>query len=56
VGVKPPFNSTDFVDAIILNVSRDLPFSRNQPLQSADNYEYVKILKNKIQNFVLDDV
>jgi hypothetical protein len=28
--------NTDFVDKIILNILRDLPFRRNQPLESAD--------------------
>jgi hypothetical protein len=30
-----------------VNVSRDLRFSRNQPLKSADD-QYIRILKNKI--------
>ena len=38
---------TDFVDIMISKVSRDLPFSRNQPLKSADDW-YIGILKNKL--------
>jgi hypothetical protein len=34
---------------MILNVLRDLPFSRNQSLKSADGY-YIRIWKNKIKN------
>jgi hypothetical protein len=33
---KPEFKNTDFVDIMISKVLRDLPFSRNQPLKSAD--------------------
>ena len=36
---------TEFVDAIMLNVLRDLAFSRNQPLKSADGL-YIGILGN----------
>jgi hypothetical protein len=32
---------------MILKVLRDLPFSRNQPLKSADD-QYIIILKNKL--------
>jgi hypothetical protein len=39
--------NTDFVDIVISEISRDFPFSRNQPLKSAD-YRYVRILKNKL--------
>jgi hypothetical protein len=38
---------TDFVDMIISKVLRDFPFSRNQPLKSADD-QYIRILKNKL--------
>jgi hypothetical protein len=38
--------NTDFVDTIISNVLRDLPFSRNQPLKSADDW-YIRILNDK---------
>jgi hypothetical protein len=41
--------TTDFVDTMITNVLRDLPFSRNQPLKSADDW-YIGILKNKTRN------
>jgi hypothetical protein len=34
---------------IISNVLRDLPFSQNQPLKSADD-QYIRILKNKMKN------
>ena len=46
------FKNTDFVDAMISHVLRDLLFSRNQQVKSADNY-YITILKNKIQNLGL---
>ena len=36
---------TDLIDTIILYVSRDLPFSSNQPLKSVDD-QYIRILKN----------
>jgi hypothetical protein len=39
--------NTDFVDLVISEVLRDFPFSRNQPLKSADD-EYIRILKNKL--------
>jgi len=48
-GIKPPnrnFKDTDFVGAITLSVSRDLSFSLNQPLESADDL-VIRILKNK---------
>jgi hypothetical protein len=38
----------DFADTMVSNVSRDLPFSQNQPLQSADE-QYTGSLKNKIK-------
>jgi len=41
--------STDSVDTITSNVLRDVPFSRYQPLQSADA-KYIIISKNKIKN------
>jgi hypothetical protein len=40
-------NNTDFVDIMISEVLRDFPFSRNQPLKSADD-KYIRILKNKL--------
>jgi hypothetical protein len=40
----------DFVDTRILSILHNLPFSRNQPLKSADDY-YIGILKNKIKKF-----
>jgi hypothetical protein len=39
--------NTNFVDITISKVSRDFPFSRNQPLKSADD-QYISILKNKL--------
>jgi hypothetical protein len=39
--------NTDFVYIMISKVLRDLPFSRNQPLKSADD-QYINILKNKL--------
>jgi hypothetical protein len=39
----------DIVAVMISKVLRDLPFSRNQPLKSADDY-YIRILKNKLIN------
>jgi hypothetical protein len=51
--LQPPsnqnFKNIDFVHMTILNVLHDLPFSRNQPLQSAVD-KYIRILKNKIKN------
>jgi hypothetical protein len=45
---KPPnLKNTYFVDIMISKVLRDLPFSRNQPLKSADDC-YIRILKNKL--------
>jgi hypothetical protein len=38
---------TDFVDTMISEVLRELPFSRNQPLKSAGD-QYIRILKNKL--------
>jgi hypothetical protein len=43
---KTKFRNTDFVDTLILNVLRDLPFGRNNPLKSSDDYRII-ILKNK---------
>jgi hypothetical protein len=37
-----------FVDIMISEVLRDFPFSRNQPLKSADD-QYVRISKNKLR-------
>jgi hypothetical protein len=39
-----------FIDIMIPKVLRDLPFSRNQPLKSADD-QYIRILKNKLIKF-----
>jgi hypothetical protein len=36
--------NTDFLDMIVSNVLLDLPFSRNQPMKSADDW-YIRILK-----------
>jgi hypothetical protein len=36
------------MDTMIFNVLRDLPFSRNQTLKSANDW-YIRILKNKIK-------
>jgi hypothetical protein len=38
---------TNFIDMVISKVLRDIPFSRNQPLKSADD-QYIRILKNKL--------
>jgi hypothetical protein len=38
--------NTDFVDIVMSKVLRDSPFSRNQPVKSADDL-YFRILKNK---------
>jgi hypothetical protein len=38
---------TDFVGTMISNVLRDLPFSGNQPLKSAD-HSYIGILQIKL--------
>jgi hypothetical protein len=52
-GLQPPQTpqnrnkNTHFVDITISNVICDLPFSRNQPLKSADDW-YIRILKNKL--------
>jgi hypothetical protein len=40
---------TDFLYTTISNVLCDFPFSRNQPLKSADD-EYIRILKNVIKS------
>jgi hypothetical protein len=42
--------NTHFVDIMISKVLRDLPFSRNQPLKSADE-QYIRIMKNKLIKF-----
>jgi hypothetical protein len=34
---KPKLKKTHFLDIMVLKVLRDLPFSRNQPLKSADD-------------------
>jgi hypothetical protein len=39
----------DSVDMVVSNALRDLHFSQNQPLKSADD-QYTLILKNKIKN------
>jgi hypothetical protein len=39
--------SADFVYTMISEILRDLPFNRNQPLKSPDDY-YIRILKNKL--------
>jgi hypothetical protein len=39
--------NTYFADIMISKVLRDLPFSRNQTLKSADD-QYIRILKNKL--------
>jgi hypothetical protein len=44
---KPKFKKRDFVDIVISSVLRDFPFSRNQPLKSADD-QCIRILKNKL--------
>jgi hypothetical protein len=53
-GPHPPpkykFKKRDFADTMVSNVSRDLPFSRNQTLKSADE-QYTVILKNKIKSY-----
>jgi len=41
-------NSTHIVDTVISDVSRDLLFSPNQPLKSADEW-YVRIFENKME-------
>jgi hypothetical protein len=51
--LKPPnpkklkFKKHAFVAIMISKVLRDLPFSRNQPLKSADEW-YIKILESKL--------
>jgi hypothetical protein len=50
--LPPPHPKSKFkkiVDMMISNVLRDLPFSRNQHLKSADDY-FIGILKNKMKN------
>jgi hypothetical protein len=52
-GCSPPhtqnrnIKNTDLLDIMISKVLCGFPFSRNQPLQSADD-QYVRILKNKL--------
>jgi hypothetical protein len=51
--LPPPPNEikkTDFVDIIISKILRDLHFSLNQPLKSADDW-YIGILKNIIKTY-----
>jgi hypothetical protein len=38
------FENTKFVDMIITNILRDLPFSRSYPLKSADD-QYIRNVK-----------
>jgi hypothetical protein len=50
-GLQPPPHTeikkgTHFVDIVISKVLCDLPFSRKEPLRSADD-QYIRILKNK---------
>jgi hypothetical protein len=55
---KPPKTEikkkTDLVDIMISNVLRDLLFSRNQLLISANGY-YIRILKNKLIKLKKED-
>lgn len=52
-GVQPP--PSNFID-MISNILSDLPFSQNQPQQSADGW-YSRILKNEMKiTGCLDDV
>jgi hypothetical protein len=44
---KPKFNKHRFCRYYDTKVLPDLPFSRNQPLKSADDW-YIRILKNKL--------
>jgi hypothetical protein len=44
---NPNLKDTDFVDIMMSKVLRDFPFSRNQPLKSADD-QYIRILKTKL--------
>jgi hypothetical protein len=44
---KPKFRNADSVDIMISKVLHDFPFSRIQPLKSADDY-YIRILKNEL--------
>jgi hypothetical protein len=47
---KSKFKKTQFLlDTMISDVLLDLPFSRNQPLKSAED-QYLGILKNKIKS------
>ena len=51
-GCSPPSNFTDMIS----NILSDLPFSQNQPQQSADGW-YSRILKNEMKiTGCLDDV
>ena len=44
---KSKLKTTYFVDILISNSLRDLLFSRNQPLKSADD-QHLTILRNKV--------
>jgi hypothetical protein len=44
---KPKFKKTHSVASMISKFLRDFPFSRNQPLKSADD-QYIRILKSKL--------
>jgi hypothetical protein len=46
---KTEIQKTQFLDIMISEVLRGLPFCRNQPLKSADD-QYIKILRNKLIN------
>jgi hypothetical protein len=53
-GLQPPpiphnrnLKNTYFADIMISEVLRDFPFSRHQPLKSADD-RYIRVLKNKL--------
>jgi hypothetical protein len=60
-GAAPPkpknqdLKNTDYVDVMISNVLRDLPFSRNQPLKLVDNW-YIRILRNKLIKLKKDKI
>jgi hypothetical protein len=51
-GLQSSTNSknTYFKYIMISKVLRDLPFTRNHPLKSADD-KYIRILKNKFKKF-----
>jgi hypothetical protein len=48
---KPKLKEIYFVDIMISKVLRDFPFSRNQPLKTADD-RYVRILKNTLVKLI----